>query len=270
MNLNLVRPLIIFDLETTGTDIVNDRIVQISVLKVFPDRGEQIRTRLINPTIPIPVEASKVHGIYDRDVKGEVTFAQIAQRLLDFIGDSDLAGYNSNKFDIPLLSAEFYRAGLDFQLDGKNLIDVQTIFHKMEPRTLKAAHKFYCGKDLIGAHDAANDVKATYEVLKAQLQHYENVPYEEKDGNITYPIKNDLETLSSFTPFDLLDPTRKVVYNEQGKKVLNFGKYKGGVLTEVFQNDPGYYDWIMNGNFSLFTKRVIKHEWESREQLDDF
>jgi DNA polymerase III subunit epsilon len=270
MNLNLIRPLVIFDLETTGTDIVNDRIVQISVLKVFPDNSEQIKTYLINPTLPIPVEASKVHGIYDRDVRGAVTFAQIAQSLLDFISDSDLAGYNSNKFDIPLLSAEFFRAGLDFQIDGRNIVDVQTIFHKMEPRTLKAAYKFYCGEDLVGAHDAANDVKATYEVLKAQIKYYEDASYEGKDGNITYPIKNDLEILSRFTPFDLLDPSKKVIYNEQGKKVFNFGKYKGRVLTEVFQNDPSYYDWMMKGDFSLFTKRVIKQEWESREQLNDF
>ncbi len=264
MNLNLVRPLVIFDLETTGTDIVNDRIVQISVLKVFPDDSEHTRTRLINPTIPIPVEASNVHGIYDKDVKDEATFARIAQALLNFIGDSDLAGYNSNKFDIPLLSAEFLRCGMDFNLEGRNLIDVQTIFFKMEPRTLKAAYKFYCGKDLIGAHDAENDVKATYEVLKAQLQHYEDAPYEEKDGNITYPIKNDLDTLSKFTPFSLLDPTNKVIYDSQQREMFNFGQHKGKTLIEVFQDYPKYYDWMMNkADFSIFTRKVIKRVWES-------
>ena len=264
MNLNLLRPLAFIDLETTGTNISEDRIVQIAVLKVFPDDKEDIRTRLINPNIPIPVEASNVHGIYDKDVVNEPTFKQIAQSLLDFIGDSDLAGYNSNKFDFPLLMAEFARCGIDFNLEERNIIDVQSIFFKMEPRTLKAAYKFYCDKDLVGAHDAEIDIRATYEVLKAQIERYENTAYEGKDGNITYPVKNDLEVLSKFTPFNLLDPTNKVVYDEQQREIFNFGQYKGKTLAEVFKTDSKYYDWMMNkGDFSIFTKKVIKRAWES-------
>ncbi len=262
MNLNLVRPLAFIDLETTGIDVVNDRIVQIAVLKVLPN-GKEIPTgRKINPTIPIPLEASKVHGIYDKDVQNEPVFAEIAQKLANFLNDSDFAGYNSNKFDIPLLLLEFSRAGIDFKLAGRNFIDVQTIFHKMEPRNLKAAYKFYCGKNLVGAHDALNDTLATYEVFKAQLQRYENVAYEDKDGKISYPIENHLETLASFTPFNLLDPTGKVVYDEQGREIFNFGKHKGKTLVEVFAQDSSYYDWIMNQDFSIFTKKAIKRVWE--------
>jgi len=263
MNLNLIRPLAFIDLETTGIDVVNDRIVQIAVLKVLPD-GKEIPTgRKVNPTIPIPLEASKIHGIYDEDVKNEPTFAQIAQKLAAFIDDSDFAGYNSNRFDIPLLLSEFSRAGVDFQLEGRNFIDVQTIFHKMEPRNLRAAYKFYCGENLVGAHDAVNDTRATYEVFKAQLQRYENAAYEDKDGNISYPIKNHLETLANFTPFNLLDPTLKVVYDEQGIEKFNFGKHKGKTLIEVFKEEPSYYDWMMNKDFSVFTKKAIKKVWES-------
>ncbi|MBR8839223.1 MAG: 3'-5' exonuclease [Stigonema ocellatum SAG 48.90 = DSM 106950] len=263
MNLNLIRPLAFIDLETTGIDVVNDRIVQIAVLKVLPN-GKEIPTgRKINPTIPIPPAASKIHGIYDADVQNEPSFADIAENLANFISDSDIAGYNSNKYDIPLLLVEFYRAGIDFKLEGRNLIDVQTIFHKMEPRNLKAAYKFYCGKNLVGAHDAVNDTRATYEIFKAQIQRYENVAYEDKDGNIFYPIENHLETLAKFTPFNLLDPTGKVVYDEQGREIFNFGKHRGKTLVEVFTEEPTYYYWIMNKDFSIFTKRAIEKVWRS-------
>ncbi len=270
MNINLVRPLAFIDLETTGTDVVNDRIVQIAVLKVLPNGKEIPTARKINPTIPIPIEASKVHGIYDKDVRDEQTFSQIAQKLATFINDSDFAGYNSNKFDIPLLLAEFLRAGVDFKLEGRKFIDVQTIFHKMEPRNLRAAYKFYCRKDLEGAHDAANDIRATYEVFKAQLQRYKNVAYEDKDGNISYPIENQLETLANFTPFNLLDPTGKVVYDEQGREIFNFGKHRGKTLVEVFTEEPSYYYWIMNKDFSIFTKRAIKQVWELINKQSEF
>lgn len=263
MHLNLSRPLAFIDLETTGTDISKDRIVQIAVLKVFPDNSEDTRTRLINPTIPIPSEASNVHGIYDKDVVNARTFKQIARSLLKFIGDSDLAGYNSNKFDFPLLITEFSRCGIDFKLEGRNIIDVQTIFYKMQPRTLKAAYKFYCGEDLVGAHDAENDIRATYEVLKGQIQYYEDVPYEDKDENVSYPIENNMEALAKFTPFDLLDPTRKVIRNDQDEIIFNFGKHKGKTVIETFTENPGYYQWMMNGDFSVFTKRAIKQIWES-------
>ncbi|TBR56473.1 DNA polymerase III subunit epsilon [Westiellopsis prolifica IICB1] len=268
MNINLKRPLVFIDLETTGTDIVKDRIVQIAILKVFPDGSDDIKTLTINPTVSIPLAASKVHGIYDNDVINSPTFAQVAQNLATFIGDSDIAGYNSNKFDIPLFIEELSRCGIDFKLEGRSIVDVQTIFYKMEPRTLKAAYKFYCGKDLVGAHDAENDIRATYEVLKAQLQHYENVPYENNDGSISYPIQNNLESLSSFTPINLLDPTNKVVYDDQQREIFNFGKHKGKTLLQVFSKDePSYYDWMMNkGDFSVFTKKAIKKVWESIHQ----
>ncbi|PHJ59043.1 DNA polymerase III subunit epsilon [Nostoc linckia z18] len=267
MNINLKRPLAFIDLETTGKDIVKDRIVQIAILKVFPDGSDDIKALTINPTVSIPPAASKVHGIYDNDVINSPTFDQVAQSLAAFIGNSDIAGYNSNKFDIPLLLAELFRAEVDFKLEGRNIVDVLTIFHEMEPRNLKAAYKFYCDKNLVGAHDAANDVRATYEVLKAQLQHYENVPYENKEGNISYPIQNNLEILSSFTPINLLDPTKKVVYDDEQREIFNFGKHKGKTLLQVFsKDDPSYYDWMMKGDFSVFTKKAIKKVWESIHQ----
>jgi len=207
--------------------------------------------------------ASKVHGIYADDVKDKSTFAQVAPGLAKYIADSDFAGYNSNKFDIPLLVAEFSRAGIDFQLAGRNFIDVQSIFFQMEQRTLKAAYKFYCDQTLTGAHDAANDIRATYEVFKSQLQRYENVEHEDKDGNLSYPIQNDVEVLSAFTPFNLLDPTNKVIYDESGKEIFNFGKHKGKTLVEVFTIDPGYYTWLINQDFSVFTKRAVTQVWES-------
>ncbi len=266
MELNLLRPLVFIDLETTGTDIVKDRIVQIAVLKIFPDGRELPYSKKINPTITIPIEASKIHGIYDEDVKNENTFAQIANDLVNFLDNSDIAGYNSNKFDIPLLLAEFLRINITFSLEGRKFIDVQTIFHKMEPRTLKAAYKFYCGQDLVGAHDALNDICATYEVLKAQLKVYQNVAYEDKQGISSYPIQNDLDILSDFTLFNLLDPSNKVILNEQGTEVFNFGKYQGEALVDVFTKDPGYYDWIMNKDFSDFTKRAVKQVWKRMNQ----
>ncbi|MBH8564426.1 3'-5' exonuclease [Nostoc sp. CENA67] len=267
MNINLKRPLAFIDLETTGTDVVQDRIVQIAVLKAFPDGTEDVKQVKINPTIPIPLSASKVHGIYDEDVIDSPTFSQIALYFAKYIDDSDIAGYNSNKFDIPLLIAEFFRAGIDFSLEGRSIIDVQTIFHKMEPRNLKAAYKFYCNKDLVGAHDAENDIRATYEVFKAQLQQYENVPYEDNDGSISYPIQNNLESLSSFTPINLLDPTNRVIYDDEQREIFNFGKHKGKTLLQVFsKDDPGYYDWMMKGDFSVFTKKAIKKVWESIHQ----
>jgi DNA polymerase III subunit epsilon len=263
MKLNLVRPLAFIDLETTGIDKIKDRIVQIAILTVFPNGEENMYSRKINPTIPIPIEISKIHGIYDKDVKEEATFADIAHELLNHLQDCDLAGYNSNHFDIPLLMIEFSRVGIDFLLEGRNIIDVQTIFFKMEPRNLKAAYKFYCGEDLVGAHDAANDIRATYEVLKSQLKHYENTPHEDKEGNLSYPIKNDVETLANFTPLNLLDPTNKIIRDEQGREVFNFGKYKGRTVVEVFNEDLGYYEWMMSKNFSVFTRKVITRIWES-------
>lgn len=265
MRLNLTRPLAFIDLETTGVDITKERIVQIAVLKVFPDGREEIKTQKVNPTIPIPPSASKVHGIYDHDVKFLPTFAEVAIDYATFINDSDLGGYNSNKFDIPLLIEEFLRAGIDFQLQGRNLIDAQIIFHKMEPRNLRAAYKFYCGQDLLGAHDAAVDIRATYEVLKAQIQHYEDVEHTSDGSVVSMPIKNDMSVLSQLAKFNFLDPTGKVIYDEQKKAiVLTFGKYKDKSLLEVISQDASYYDWMMTkGDFSLSTKRVLKKTWDA-------
>lgn len=251
------------DLETTGIDIVRDRIIQIAVLKAFPDGNEEMKTWVINPTIPIPNASSEIHGIYDEDIKDKPTFKNIADSLVNYINDSDLAGYNSNRFDIPVLIAEFSRVDIDFQLEGRKIIDVQTIFHKMEPRSLKAAYKYYCGETLEGAHDAANDIRATYEVFKAQLERYENAEYEDKDGNISYPVKNNIEELQEFIPFDFLDPTKRVIYDENNQIVFNFGKYKGEVVAEAFKKEPNYYKWMMEKDFSVFTKKAVTRIWES-------
>jgi DNA polymerase III subunit epsilon len=260
--LKLTRPLVFIDLETTGVDINQDRIVQIAILKVLLDGTEERKKYILNPTISIPQTASSIHGIYDGDVKQAPTFVQIADSLYQYIDNSDFAGYNSNKFDIPLLMAEFERAGIELNIEGKKFIDVMTIFHKMEPRTLKAAYKLYCGKELVGAHDAENDIVATYEVLKAQLLRYESIPYEDKDGNISYPITNDVDTLADFTPFNFIDPTNKIIANDQGQLIFNFGQYRGQPVVEVLSKNSGYYHWMMEANFSIFTKRIIKHIWE--------
>ncbi|MBD2293409.1 3'-5' exonuclease [Anabaena sphaerica FACHB-251] len=265
MKLHLLKPLAFIDLETTGVEVTKDRIVQIAVLKVFPDGREELKSQIINPTIPIPPTVSVVHGIYDDDVKDAPTFAEVALDYLNFLDDSDLGGFNSNKFDIPLLVEEFLRVGICFKLPGRNLVDVQTIFHTMERRNLRAAYKFYCGQDLVGAHDAAVDIRATYEVLKAQIQRYENVEYSNDGSPVPVPIKNDINILSQLTTFNFLDPTGKLIYDEQKKAILfNFGKYKGKPLLEVFSKDPSYYDWMMNkGDFSLSTRKVLKRAWKA-------
>lgn len=272
MKLNLIKPLAFIDLETTGVDVSKDRIVQIAILKVFPDGQEELKTDKINPTIPIPLHSSLVHGIYDHDVKDLPTFAELAPEYLSFINDSDLAGFNSNRFDIPLLVEEFLRAGIVWKLQGRNLIDVQTIFHLMERRNLKAAYKFYCGEELIDAHDAVSDIKATYQVLKAQIFRYENVEYSNDGAKISVPIKNDMDILNQFTiqlaTFNFLDPTGKLIYDaEKQDIVFNFGKYKGQSLQKILTQNPGYYDWMMNkADFSLSTKRVLKKVWDRLHQ----
>ncbi|MBD1859976.1 MULTISPECIES: 3'-5' exonuclease [Leptolyngbya] len=263
MMLNLDRPLAFIDLETTGKDVSNDRIVQIAVLKVFPDGSEEMRSKKINPTIPISPEASKVHGIVDADVINAPIFSQIATSVATYLEDSDLAGYNSNKFDIPLLMAEFERADVEFKLEGRRCIDVQEIFFKMQPRTLQAAYQFYCNQRLENAHDAEADIRATYEVLKAQIQRYEETGFIEADGSQSFPIKNNVQVLSEFTPFNFLDPEKKVVYDEQQRIIFNFGKHKGKVLVEVFKDDPGYYDWLMSTDFPVSSKRVFEREFKA-------
>lgn len=246
MDLNLKNPLVFFDLETTGIDIVHDRIVEISFMKVYPGGKEECKTRRINPEIPIPPESTAVHGITDEDVKDCPTFRAIAKSLAAQIEGCDLAGFNSNRFDIPLLVEEFLRAGVDVDLSKRKFVDVQTIFHKMEQRTLSAAYKFYCNKSLENAHTAEADTRATYEILKAQLDRYPDV------------LQNDIKFLSEYSSFTKnVDFAGRVVYDENGKEVINFGKYKGRLVENVLRNDPSYYDWIMNGDFPLNTKRVF-------------
>ena len=246
MKLNLKRPIVFFDLETTGVNTSHDRIVEISLIKVMPNGDEIIRTRRINPEMPIPAEATAVHGITDEDVKNEPTFRQIAKSLYQFIQGCDFGGFNSNRFDLPLLVEEFLRAGVvDVDFKRRKFIDVQNIFHKKEQRTLVAAYKFYCDKDLTEAHSAAADTQATYEVLCAQLDRYED-------------LQNDIDFLADFSARDkTVDYAGRIIYNEKGEEVFSFGKYKGKTVEEVFRIEPSYYAWMMNGDFPLYTKKVI-------------
>jgi DNA polymerase III subunit epsilon len=259
MQLNLNRPLAFFDIESTGTNVVKDRIVEICFFKVMPDGTTETKLRRINPGIPIPAEVTAIHGISDADVASEPHFKQVARSLFDYLKDCDLAGYNSNKFDVPMLIEEFLRCNIEFSLKGRNLIDIQNIFHKMEPRTLKAAYKFYCGKELIDAHTAEADTMATYEILLSQLERYQSEPYTENDGKISTPIQNDMEALFKFSyNHRNADLVGHIVYNAEKKECFNFGKHKGKSLEEVFAKEPQYYDWIMNADFPLSTKNIVK------------
>jgi DNA polymerase-3 subunit epsilon len=252
MNFIEQKPLSIFDLETTGVDVTQDRIVEIAILKVHPDGTKEEYKKRVNPTIPIPNETSLIHGIYEKDIKDAPTFAEIANEVADFIGNSDLAGYNSNKFDIPVLAEEFLRVGSDFDMSKRKFIDVQNIFHKMEQRTLVAAYKFYCGKELVNAHNAMADVIATYEVLKAQLEKYDE-------------LEKSTEFLSEFSQIsknELLDFAGRIALNNKGEAIYNFGKHKGKTIAQVAEEEQGYYGWMMNSNFPLYTKEVLKREME--------
>jgi DNA polymerase-3 subunit epsilon len=243
--LNLTNPIVFFDLETTGININRDRIVEISLLKIYPNGKEESKTRRINPEMPIPPETTKIHGITDEDVKDCPTFKMIAKSLSTLIEGCDLAGFNSNRFDIPLLAEEFLRAGINITLNRRKFIDVQTIFHKMEQRTLSAAYKFYCNKDIDHAHSAESDTRATYEVLKAQLDRYPD-------------LQNDIKFLSEFSSFtNNVDFAGRMIYNDKSEEVINFGKYKGQRVQDVLANDPSYYSWIMNGDFALDTKQKL-------------
>ncbi len=259
MSLKLTKPLIILDLETTGTNLVRDKIVEYCMYKIYPDGTKEIRTQLLNPGIPIPAEVSKIHGIYDKDVKDKPLFKDIAKELYAFIDNADLGGYNSNKFDIPILIEEFLKAGIDFQLKDRCLIDVQNIFHKMEPRHLAAAYKFYCGKTLHNAHSAEADTVATYQILEAQIERYKDVKYTDKEGNETYPIQNDVEALHDFSTFKRnVDLVGHIVYNQEGTEVFNFGKHKGKAVEKVFEKEPSYFDWIMKSDFPQLTKKLVQ------------
>ena len=245
MELKLTRPIIFFDLETTGVDTARDRIVEISLIKVMPDGEKIIKTRRLNPTIPIPKEASEVHHIYDEDVKDCPTFRQVAKSLRDFMEGCDFGGFNSNRFDLPVLAEEFLRAEVDIDLRNRRYIDVQNIFHKKEERTLVAAYRFYCDKDLNDAHSAEADTMATYEVLKAQLDRYND-------------LENDVEFLSQYsTRNNCADFAGRIIYDDNGVEVFSFGKYKGQSVEMVFEKEPSYYDWIMNGDFPQYTKKIV-------------
>jgi DNA polymerase-3 subunit epsilon len=246
MKLQLRRPLAFVDLETTGVNVGSDRIIEISILKLHPDGKKETYTKRINPGIPIPAESSAIHGIYDKDVANEPDFKTLARDILRFIGDSDLAGYNSTKFDFPLLVEEFLRVEIDFDIRKKKLVDVQAIFHKMEQRTLAAAYKFYCAKELENAHSAEADILATAEVLEAQLEKYGD-------------LSGDIDALHEFTKpkYAPVDFAGRIVLNEQQVPVFNFGKHKGKPVEEVFRIEPSYYSWMMQGDFPLFTKKII-------------
>ena len=246
MELKLQKPIVFFDLETTGVNAIHDRIVEISYIKVFPDGNEESKTLRINPERHIPEQSSAIHGIYDEDVKDCPTFKQVARDIAAIFVNSDIAGFNSNYFDVPMLVEEMLRAGIDFDITKCRLIDVQNIYHKLEQRTLSAAYKFYCGKNLEDAHSAQADTRATYEVLKAQLDKYPD------------KLNNDVQFLSSFSKMnDNVDFAGRIIYNDKHIPFFNFGKYKGQSVEDVLARDPGYYGWIMQGDFPQNTKQVL-------------
>jgi len=245
MKLNLKNPLVFFDLETTGINVSTDRIVELSYLKIYPDGTEETKTFLINPTIPIPSNVTAIHGIKDEDVKDAPTFVEVAKSLSKILEGSDIAGYNSNKFDIPLLAEELIRADVDLDLKKRKFIDVQVIFHKKEQRTLGAAYQFYCNKELVNAHSAEADTRATFEILEAQLDKYDDLP-------------NNVEELSKFSSHNKnVDYVGRIIMDESGIERFNFGRYKGVAVEDVFTKDPAYYGWMMNNDFPLYTKKVL-------------
>lgn len=246
MNLNLTKPIVFFDLETTGVNIATDRIVEISILKVFPNGNKESKTWLVNPEIEIPRGATEVHGITNEKVVTEPTFKELAPKVNDMISGCDLAGFNSNRFDIPLLAEELMRAGYDFDMQNREAIDVQVIFHKKEQRTLGAGYQFYCGKELEGAHGAEADTNATYEILLAQVDKYDD-------------IGNTVAALSAYsTHGKRADFAGFILMNDEDEEIFSFGKYKGRTVTEVLLENPGYFNWIQNADFPLYTKKVLK------------
>jgi DNA polymerase-3 subunit epsilon len=252
MRINLEKPLAIFDLETTGINITSDRIVEIAIIKVHPDGTEERYCQRVNPQMPIPKNISEIHGIYEEDILNEPTFAEIAETVVAFIGESDLAGYNSNKFDIPVLAEELMRVGSTFDISKRKFVDVQNIFHKMEQRTLAAAYQFYCKKDIENAHNALYDAEATWDVLKAQVERYED-------------LTNDISFLSEFSKagnFNLLDFAGRLAIDEDGNAIYNFGKHKGKTIKQVSLIEPGYYGWMLDADFPLYTKQCLRKEMD--------
>lgn len=244
--MNLTRPIVFFDIESTGLNIIKDKIVQISLLKIYPDDKQESKTFIFNPGIPIPQEVVAIHGITNEQVKDKPLFNHHAKEIFEFIKDCDLSGFNLLKFDVPMLLEEFIRVGIELEIENRYIIDVQAIYHKMEQRTLSAAYKFYCQKELLNAHDAEADTMATYEVFKAQLNKYTD-------------IKKDLPGIIHFLGTNnRVDLEGRIIKNEKGEEIFNFGKHKGKKVTQVFENEPSYYNWILNGEFSGYTKKVIQ------------
>ncbi len=255
--LNLKKPLAFFDLETTGINITSDRIVEISVVKLTVEGERIIKTHKVNPTIPIPIESSLIHGIYDQDVKEKPTFAQLAHSLNQFLTGCDLGGFNIIRFDVPVLVEEFLRANMDFDITHRKLIDAQRIFHMMEPRNLSAAYKFYCDKKLEGAHSAEVDTLATCEVFIAQIQRYDGKVLTDDNGVETTPIVNDMAAIHELTALQFADLAGRIGFNDKREEIFNFGKYRNMKVTDIFSKDPSYYDWMMKGDFALNTKKKI-------------
>lgn len=255
MNLNITTPIAFFDLEATGINISTDRIVEISIVKVHPGGKEEIKTMTINPTIPIPLESSLIHGIYDKDVKDAPTFKEASRELFQFFEGADLAGFNVLKYDIPLLVEEFLRAGIDFDIEKKNLLDAQKIFHLMEKRNLSSAYKFYCGKILENAHSAEADTVATYEVFKAQIERYAGEEAVDLLGNKLGILENDMKKIHLLLNEKMVDLGGRFIFNNDGEECFNFGKHKGKTIEQVLKEEPSYYDWMMKGDFPLDTKR---------------
>ncbi len=245
MELQLNKPICFFDLETTGIQLASDRIVEISILKVFPNGNKEGHTWRVNPEMPIPKASSAVHGITDEMVANEPTFTELAPKVVALLKDSDLGGYNSNRFDIPILAEELERAGVELDLKKANSVDVQTIFHKKEKRTLEAAYQFYCGKTLENAHSAEADTLATYEVLKSQLDKYED-------------LENDMSWLAGFSSHKkFADYAGFIGFDKEGEEVFTFGKHKGSRVSDILENEPGYFGWLLNADFPLYTKKVL-------------
>lgn len=257
MILKLKKPLAFFDLETTGINISRDRVVEISILKVHVNGSKELKTERINPGMPIPKESSMIHGIYDVDVADKPKFPEIAKNLANFLEGCDLAGFNIVKFDVPMLVEEFLRADVNFETKTRNLVDSQKIFHMMEPRTLSAAYKFYCSKELENAHSAEADTVATYEVLNAQLERYDNRVLTDDKGNKTTPVINDMAVLHKLSISNNVDLAGRMVYNDKGEAMFNFGKYKDKLVRDILQKDPSYYGWMMDSDFALDTKRRL-------------
>lgn len=257
MKLNLRNAIAFFDLEATGTNVGTDRIVEISIVKLHPDGGREIYTKRVNPTIPVPLESSLIHGIYDKDVKNEPTFKEIAKEVQQFIGTADLGGFNVLKYDIPLLVEEFLRAGIDFDLEHRNLLDAQKIFFLMEKRNLTAAYRFYCNRALENAHSAEADTLATLDVFEAQVERYQGEEIEDLQGKKVGIFTNDMKKIHEMVNEKMVDLAGRFVFNSQGQEIFNFGKHKGKTIEQALKEEPGYYEWMMKGDFPLDTKRKL-------------